>query len=272
MKLNAALLQTDLAFGKLEQNLQKLEGLIRGAVEKGANLICLPESCNIGYRDSEIRRMAEEMSEPMGGVTLTRMKNLALELRVYLVVPLFLRVSGGCENAAVLISDTGEPVGSYAKTHLTASERNWLRAGNDYPVFDTRYGKLGMLICNDVGWPEVARLLAIQGAEILVLPSAWAYFKEVPFWWSAIVRARAMENAVLVAAVNRVGQAWDDGTPFCGESTFIDPSGAIKGAMSGTEDGILLQELPLDELRAAKKTYGYMVAGRKPQDYGPLCK
>lgn len=272
MKLHAALIQADLIFGALEHNLQKLEELIRSAAAQGAELICLPESCNIGYRDSDIRRMAQEMSEPINGVTLTRMKQLARALKIYLIVPLFLRINGGCENAAVLISCMGETVGSYSKTHLTASERSWLRAGNEYPVFDTKFGKLGMLICNDVGWPEAARLLAVQGAEILVLPSAWAYFKEVPFWWSVIVRARAMENAVLVAAVNRVGQAWDDSTPFCGESTFVDPSGAIKGEMSRTEEGLLLLEMPLDELRAAKKTYGYMMADRKPQEYGPLCQ
>ncbi len=269
MGYKTALIQADLAFGKPEDNLTKLERMIRYAAGQGASVVCLPESCNIGYGGEKISRMVE-MSETKEGETVTRMKKLARGLHIMLIVPLLLcGKDGKCSNTAVLISDEGEISGTYDKSHLTDSERGKFAAGGEYPVFGTKYGRIGILICNDINYPEAARMIGIQNADIVFLPAAWGYFEAVPHWWEVIIRARAMENQFMLAAVNRVGAA--DGGIFSGETMFAGPDGIVRKKAGRLEECVLIEEISLEEIRASKTTYGSLFYGRKPDDYGSLC-
>lgn len=269
MKFKVGLIQTDLSFGDIQANLRKQEILIRQAAEQGANIICLPESCNIGYQNSRLEDMIR-LAEKEDGETLIRMSALARELRIFLVVPLFLKDAGGiCRNTAVLISDEGEQLGSYAKSHVTPEELGKFATGDQYPVFDTKYGRIGMLICNDLCYPEPARLMGLQMADIVFWPAAWRYFERWSNQWSVWLSSRALDNQMVIAAVNRIGSS--DGVPFSGETRVVGTDGRIKAAVSFPQEAILLCDLSLEEIRAAKAEYYSLIENRRPQDYGLLC-
>lgn len=270
MTFKIGLIQTDLPFGEIEANLKKLEALIRQAAGQGAKIICLPESCNIGYQNSRLEEMVRR-AETKDGETLSRMSAAARKLHVFLIVPLFLKDSDGiCRNTAVLISDTGEVLGSYAKSHVTPEELNMFAAGAQYPVFDTKYGRIGMLICNDLCYPEPARLLGLQAADIVFWPAAWRYFDKWSNQWPVWLSSRALDNQMVIAAVNRIGNS--DGVPFSGETRVVGTDGRVKAAVNFPQEAILLCDVSLEEIRADKAEYYSLIENRRPQDYTLLCE
>lgn len=158
-------------------------------------------------------------------------------------------------NAAVLIDCEGTPLGTYRKVHPFADEKRWCRAGCTYPVFDTKIGKIGIMICWDTAFPEVARCLAIEGAELLIVSTNW----EDPYeeaWdpadginkheanWDLMTRARAFDNTPHLVAANRIDG--DGGVlSFFGKSKIIDPRGNVIAALDKREEGVITAELDL---------------------------
>ena len=157
-----ALIQMDCTLFEVQANLDKSEGLVREAAAHGAKLICLPEVFHAGYFGSRIPDMMR-YAEPEDGPSLTRMRALAKELEVHILAPILFSTPDGIENAAFLLDDQGELLGHYAKTHPVGDERTYLRRGSRYPVFETKLGRLGVVICYDVCFPETTRLLALSG-------------------------------------------------------------------------------------------------------------
>lgn len=271
MNFKIALIQTDLAFGMREKNLEKLEDLIVSAAKDGAKIVCLPESCNNGY-SNQIQELME-MSESEDGETLTRMRALAKQLKIYLIVPVFLRKANGCANAAFLLSDRGEILGHYEKTCLVPPiESSLVCPGTDYPVFETDYGRIGIIICNDLCYPEPARILGIQWADVIFVVSAWRYSEDCGTlnWWDFLMRSRAVENDVLLCAVNRVGA--EDGIPFSGGSAIVSPDGKIlQSSQFPAREEMLLFETSLEDIREMKKQNIAHITARKPELYSQLC-
>ena len=176
-----AVIQMASKFLDLAANLDKAEEMIREAVSNGAELVCLPESFDIGYEATRIPEMMEVAQDEKGEM-MQRMRGLARELKVHILAPAYRRTpSGKVENCAYLIDDEGVLLGSAVKTHPVGDERIYLQRGNEYPVFNTKLGKIGIAICYDVCFPETSRILALKGAEVLLVPAAWRenfYFKE----------------------------------------------------------------------------------------------
>lgn len=269
MKYKLALIQADFSFGKLSDNLRKAEALIRDAARQGAVFICLPESFNQGYSGKYTDRLVQWAETPQGE-TLARMTALAKELHIYLIAPICVKhADGACKNSAFLISDEGIVLGSYDKSHLIPCEKNLFLAGNRYPVFDTKYGRIGILICNDLCFVEPARILGIQDADIIFVAAAWRFFEESAHWWEQMLRAHALNNLVMVAAVNRIGAA--DDLLFAGESLVIDPDGSVIKKLIFPEERILIQEVSLEEIRCKKNIHRELIRDRKAVDYKPLC-
>lgn len=273
MNFKIALIQTELAFARREENLAKLEKMIRKAAGKGANIIVLPESCNTGYRDSAISKMVE-LAETEDGTTLAFMRQLAKEVKAYLVVPILLKRDDGCVNAAFLIDDKGESMGYYGKSHLVPpNESAALIGGDRYPVFDTKYGRIGIIICNDLCHPEAARLLGIQNIDILLIPAAWRYAGDWGYWLKFMAQTRAVENGgIAVGVCNRVGV--EDGVPFSGQSVLVQPNGTVAAIAEFPRDEIVIAEFSLEQMRSYKKNIagGNMSTDRRPHSYGALCE
>ena len=269
MSYKIALVQANFQFGELAANLEKAERMIRDAAEQGANIVCLPESFNQGYSGEHMAELVCR-AEYEDGDTLQRMCALAKELRIYLIAPIFIKYKDGhCNNSAFLISQEGTIIGSYAKTHLIECEKGEFEAGNQYPVFETKYGRVGILICNDLCFVESARMLGARHADIIFVCAAWRFLESSYHWWEQMLRGHALNNQVFVAAVNRVGPA--DDKFFAGETMVIGPDGFIKQKLLFPEERLLVQEISLDEIHASELANISILKDRKPTDYKQLC-
>ena len=207
----------------------------------------------------------KKMAEPLDGESVTVMRKLAAELSVYLVAPIiYAAANGEVENTAVLINDEGEIEGTYSKSHPVGDERTYFQRGKEYPVWNTKLGRIGIVICYDVCFPETSRILALHGAELMLVPSAWRashYFKE---WWDLNLACRALDNLFYVAAVNRCGQSGEE--IFAGKSQVISPIGEVLAAFGVEEEGILYQEIDLDRV-AKEREFNTVLTDRHPEDY-----
>lgn len=188
-----------------------------------ADLICLPEGITVAATEKGY----DEVSEPIPGPTTRTLGEQAKRLNAYIVAGIYERVGHIVYNTAVLIGRDGKVCGAYRKTHLPREEvEGGITAGDAYPVFDTDFGRIGLMICWDVQFPEPARAMALKGAEILLLP-IWGG-NEV------LARARAIENHVFL-----VSSSYD-------MKTFIvDPSGAVLAEATG-DSPIAIADLHLD--------------------------
>ena len=264
-----AMVQMASVFLDRAANLKKAEHFVRQAAAHGARLVCLPESFDVGYDGTRIPEMMA-LAQGEDGETLTFMKSLAAELGVYILAPAFWRApNGGVENRAFLIDDAGVLLGGYSKTHPVGEERRLLQRGRQYPVFQTKLGRIGITICYDVCFPETSRLLALRGAQLLLVPSAWRgnfYFKE---WWDLNLACRALDNLMYVAAVNMVGPTGEQ--YFAGKSQFCSPIGERLATGGVTEEGIVYGTVDLDRV-GKEREFNTVLTDRHPEDYAGIAE
>ncbi|MEG0322587.1 MAG: nitrilase-related carbon-nitrogen hydrolase, partial [Raoultibacter sp.] len=142
-------------------------------------------------------------------------------------------------NSSVFFDRAGELLGTFDKVHLWALERFYFRSGNEIPVFDTEFGKIGIMICYDLGFPEVARILTLKGAELIVCPSAWC--EEDHDVWNYNTQCRALENTVFLAAVNRHGR--EESLYMGGHTRICNPRGGVIAELEEEKEGILYADL-----------------------------
>ena len=252
-------------------------GLIREAAEKGVQVLCLQELFYGPYFPAEQDARWYAMAEPVpGGPTIRLMQETAKEHGMVLVVPVYEEeLPGLYYNTAAVIDAGGEYLGKYRKTHLPHLppgfwEKFYFRPGNlGYPVFDTRFGRVGVYICYDRHFPEGARALGLNGAEIVFNPSATvAGLSE--HLWRLEQPAHAVANGYFVGAINRVGreQPWNTGE-FYGSSYFCDPKGQILAQASRDRDEVVVADLDLEMIREVRNEWQFF-RDRRPDSYGPL--
>lgn len=235
-------------------NYEKLERYGREAAAKGARLIVTPEGFLEGYVGNEKKNpeaTAERyaaVAEPLDGPYVKRVRSLARELDVHLMLGFAEKRDGKIFNSAVLFDPAGEVALHYAKSH-TAHDEPFNTKGTAFPVAKTGLGRLGALICYDRRLPETARVLAIGGAQLIVVP-AWGSYNELN---DALMRTRAFENGVWVAFVH----------PH--RALLIDPRGKIVAQNSTEDDEVVIGEIVLDERVGAGP-----VRDRRPEIYEGL--
>ena len=233
------------------------EAGIREAVAQGARVICLQELFASAYFCQEEDTRCFDLAEPVPGPTTDRFAAVARELEVVIVVPIFERRTAGLyHNTAAVIDATGEFLGTYRKMHIPDDpqffEKFYFTPGDlGYPVFETRYARLGVLICWDQWYPEAARLMALGGAEIICYPTAVAWPADGPGpdgdaerdAWRTVQRGHAIANGVWVASVNRVGveASRAGGLRFWGGSFICDPLGRVVAEASDAPAVVVAQ-------------------------------
>jgi predicted amidohydrolase len=255
-EVTIGLIQIDCRLKDLDYNKGKAYRLISEAVKKGADIVCLPELFTSGYNPDAIGWKWYHFSEDDKGQTVQELSKLARDLKVSIIAPMAEKrdLTGVFYNSAIFINEDGSVLGSYAKTHLWSMERNYFRPGNSLSVFNTRLGKIGILICYDILFPELARELTLAGAEIIFVPSAWRGSEADV--WDTVMPARALENTVYLAAVNRVGTE-GDATLF-GGSCLINPRGRFIAQAKRYEEDMLIQTINLDELSRYRYDLPYL--------------
>src|SRR5918993_4634671 len=264
--------------GDKESMIQKHEGYAHEAKAQGAQVMLFqelfygPYFCQV--QDPEYFGYTEWIPD---GPTTQRMQSLAKELGMVLVVPMYeedSNTTGIYYNTAAVIDADGSYLGKYRKTHIPHVQGFWekyyFRPGNlGYPVFETAVGKVGVYICYDRHFPEGARALGLNGAEIVFNPSATvAGLSE--YLWKLEQPAHAVANGYFVGAINRVGheQPWDIGE-FYGQSYFCDPRGKIIAEAPRDKDAVVVADLNFDLIEEVRNTWQFF-RDRRPDTYGSL--
>ncbi len=259
--------------------IEKHLGFIRQAAEAGAQIVCLQEIFYGPYFCAEQTTKWYDFTEPVpGGPTVRLMQEEARRLHLAMIVPVY-----ECEqewvyyNTAAVIASDGTYLGKYRKTHIPHVapgfwEKFYFRPGNlGFPVFDLGFARIGVYICYDRHFPEGARALGLNGAEIIFNPSATvAGLSE--YLWKLEQPAHAVANGYFVGAINRVGveAPWNIGE-FYGSSYFCDPRGRIFAQASRDRDEVLTADLDLDMIGEVRKTWQFY-RDRRPDMYEPLVK
>jgi beta-ureidopropionase len=249
---------------------------IREAAKKGVQMLCFqeiftgPSFCP--SQDSKRYGLTEDIPD---GPTTKLMCELAKKHSMVIVVPIYERhMTGVYYNTAAVIDADGTYLGKYRKNHIPQVKGFWekffFKPGNlGYPVFNTQYGKVGVYICYDRHFPEGARALGINGAEIVFNPSATVAGLS-QYLWELEQPAHAAANGYFVGAINRVGSEapWNIGE-FYGSSYFASPRGKIIAQASKDKDELLVSDLNLDEIQEIRDLWQFY-RDRRPETYNDL--
>lgn len=257
--------------------IDKHVAMIGEAADMGVQVVCLQELFYGPYfcaeQDAKWYALTERIPE---GPTTRLMQELARKHQIVLVVPLYEEdMTGVYYNSAAVIDAGGEYLGKFRKIHIPHCapgfwEKFYFRPGNlGYPVFETRVGKVAVYICYDRHFPEGARCLGLNGAELVFNPSATvAGLSE--YLWKLEQPAHAVANQYFVGAINRPGfeEPWRIGE-FYGQSYFCSPRGQILAEAARNTDAIVTAELDLDEIREVRNTWQFF-RDRRPETYGAI--
>ena len=257
--------------------IDKTMGFIEEAARKGCQVVCLQELFYGPYFCAEQKTHWYALTEAIpSGATTQLMCETAKRLGLVLIVPIYeVEGIGVYYNTAAVIDADGKYLGKYRKSHIPHCapgfwEKFYFRPGNlGYPVFDTAIGKVGVYICYDRHFPDGARCLGLNGAEIVFNPSATvAGLSE--YLWKLEQPAHAVANQYFLGAINRVGieKPWSIGE-FYGQSYFCDPRGQFLVVGSRDQDELVVADMDLDNIQEVRNVWQFY-RDRRPETYGPI--
>jgi predicted amidohydrolase len=248
LRVRVAAAQFDPHLGDIAYNVARMEMMLQQAVGEGASLVVFPECAVTGYNVTSLDE-ARDIAQPLDGVAMSTLAQRCCDLNAHGIFGTLLQDGEQVYNAAVLMGPCGV-VGTYLKAHLPfcGADRYISKGDSGFCVFDTPLGRIGMLICYDLRFPEAARTLALCGADIIALPTNWPTGAESAPEFMA--RARAFENRVFLVACNRVGE--ERGARFIGRSCIVAPSGKHLADAPPTGEAILSAEIDPRQARTKR--------------------
>jgi predicted amidohydrolase len=249
MKKVFGLVQLNSKLNDKETNLKKLDSLISKEVKK-ADLYILPEFFNIGYDLESINNYAENLAELIPeGETTQEIIRIAKKYNVSIVANILEKdplIIGKYYDTSILIDESGKLLGKYRKIFVFPKEKFRLSEGTSIEIIDWKGIKIGLSICYDHAFPELYRIMALRGAQILIITSA------VPKGFEKLVEvrtsARAQDNQLFAIGVNAVGKPSEDSIPFCGNSIAVDPHGDTLIKLGDEEDVIANVSIDTDKI------------------------
>jgi len=258
-------------------NIDNQMKFVEEAASQGVQMLCFQEIFTTPYFCAEQQtRWYDAVEKIPNGPTVKLMQDVAKQHGMVIIVPIYEEEQTGIYyNSAAVIDADGKYLGKYRKTHIPHVnpgfwEKFYFRPGNlGYPCFDTAYARIGVYICYDRHFPEGARCLGLNGAEIIFNPSATvAGLSE--YLWKLEQPAHAVANGYFVGAINRVGTEapWNIGE-FYGQSYFCDPRGQILAEGSRDKDELVVAKLDMDKIREVRNTWQFF-RDRRPDLYGPI--
>lgn len=268
--MRVACVQSNVQFADPMANAANAESRLRALKAEGVDLALFPEAYLTGYCVS-CAEDARKVCIPASHDALERLRRVTDESEIGAVLGFAEEQSGTLYNSAVLFEPGRDPR-FYRKSHLPELGLDkHVATGNDLPLFETRWGRIGILICFDMRPPEATRVLALGGADLIVLPTNWPEGAEVSA--DHICIARAAENRVFFATCNRVGE--ENGFRFIGKSKIISPGGKVL-ASAGANEEVLVADLDFEEARQKRtvqipgKYETTVFDSRRPELYGSL--
>lgn len=255
-----ALAQFDSIINDVYENNMKMVRMIRKASDKSADIIVFPELFSTGYNLDIIGDKIHDMACPADGDTIKLASSEAKLGNIHVIAPIAYTDENGIYNSAVIIDNEGNLLNVYHKNNLWDKEQKYFKYGNhDYRVYETPFGKFGVIICYDVDFPETCRSLALAGAEIIFVPAAWATTHRN--LWDIYLPARALENTVFIAGVNRTGTEGD--VVYFGDSKVFDPTGELIARAGENTEEILYCELDVSSIPEIRRDFPYLRELRK---------
>jgi N-carbamoylputrescine amidase len=255
------------------ENVEKAADKVREAAKRGAQIVCLQELFRTPYFCQREDASIFDLAEPIPGPTTELFGRIAKDAGIVVVTSLFERRAAGVyHNTAVVIDADGSAAGLYRKMHIPDDplyyEKYYFTPGDTgFRAFDTRFGKIGTLVCWDQWYPEAARLTAMQGADLLVYPTAigWHPSEKAKYGpsqhdaWETMQRAHAIANGIFVAAVNRVGHEGDPsgGLEFWGGSFVADPSGVLLAKGSHDQEEVIVVDCDRAQSESVRRNWPF---------------
>lgn len=277
--IGLAVLQAVLSSDRVA-NVDLVEGLARRAAAEGANIVVPPELFEVPYFPRERNEGCFELARPLdGNPAVDRFRRLAAEMEIVIPFSFFERDGRDYYNSVAVIDADGSIVGVYRKSHIPHGpgyeERYYFRAGDLAPrSWCTRFCRLGVGVCWDQWFPECARMMALEGADIIAYPSAIGSEPEHPEWdtsgaWRRVMQGHAAANAVVVVASNRVGREGD--LEFFGGSLITGVRGEVLAELRHPSSGFASASLDLDEMSRYREFLG-LLDDRRPELYSALVR
>lgn len=273
--VKVACIQMEPQVGAKDENVRRSIALIEQAASQGARLVVLPELCNSGYV-FETRDEAFALSEEIpAGPTTKAWAGVAAEYGLHIVAGINERDGDVLFNSSVVIGPQGH-IGTFRKVHLWNEENLFFEPGNlGFPVFKTPLGRIGTFICYDGWFPESYRLCALQGADIICVPTNWVPIpgqrEDRDAMANVLVMAAAHSNSVFVAAADRIGT--ERGQPFVGQSLIVSYTGwPIGGPASADKEEIIYAEANLADARRKRNwnEYNQVLRDRRTDVYSEM--
>ncbi|WP_050640302.1 MULTISPECIES: carbon-nitrogen hydrolase family protein [Clostridia] len=256
-KIKLAMVQMGAAEGNAEYNMNKIRSIIRAQKGKDTDIICFPELCVRGYDFEKTRTVPIDEKAFFA--------DLAIENELAIVAGIADKREEQYFDTACFWDENGKMLHYFDKIHLWGEEREFFEPGSAIEVFTYKGWEIGLLVCGDLGFPELSRILAVKGAQLIIYPSAWPHpYQE---FWSTMLASRAAENQLYVAGVNRAKYE----SERCGFSTIVDPSGRVMRCIGNDEDGIMEIELTRSTVQQRREEIPYLKY-RMPGLYGDICK
>lgn len=250
-KIKVALAQIKVKRENKTENIKKIKEITEEAKAQGADLVVFPELAITGY---VLKDQIYEIAEPIPGFSTKRIEEIAKNTNMHIIFGMVEQSQNSKStifNTAVLIGPKGL-IGKYRKMHLPThsvfEEKRYFRLGYEAAAFETAIGKIGLIICYDIFFPEVSRLTRLLGAQLIICISASPAIRRTYF--ELLTAARALENTAFLAYVNLVGV--EDGLQFWGGSRIISPTGEIIAKAKYDEEDVLIVDINLSEIKAAE--------------------
>jgi predicted amidohydrolase len=261
-EVTLAIVQMHPRLGDVGENIITMGSFIEEICQRQkVDLILFPELVTTGY---ECGVRFTELAETVPGYTVNLLAQKAADFNVHLAFGMVSKekVESILYDSAVFIGPDGELIGEYRKIHLRGEERLAFRPGYRYQVFETSFGMVGLLVGWDLAFPEVARSLVLDGAELLCVSANWEHphIEE----WKTYILSRAYENSVFVAAANRVGEEYT--INFFGQSMVVGPRGQVHAFMEEETEGYVIAKVDLDEVRKYREEL-QIIQCRQPSSY-----
>ncbi|WP_126425418.1 nitrilase-related carbon-nitrogen hydrolase [Brevibacillus marinus] len=250
----AAAVQIHSRPAQVQDNRERALQLVEAAAKQGAKLVVLPELWHTGYhlpRETFCALAAADAE------MLELMRAQAKKWGIVMVVPFAEQAGERLYNSLAVIEADGRMLGIYRKSFLWGKEKEIFVPGEKkYELFHTSLGPIGVLICYDIEFPEPSRLLTLQGAQLIVVPSVWS--KQAEPRWDIQLPARALDNTVFVLGVNTVGEG------SCGKSKALAPDGRLLAEASKEQEELLLAEIDWSAIEKVRREIPYL------RDYDPV--
>lgn len=248
-----ALAQMAAKCGDVDANIKNALLMIDEASQASADIVLLPELCFTGYQMQILGKEILRLSDQYADVIDQSMRTAARDGNVNIIAGLCIDENGHYYNAARLYDRTGTCSGEYRKTFSFGNEGDYFDRGEQLPVFKTDFGKIGILICYDIGFPETARLLSKSGAQIIFIPAAWRIQDELS--WNLNVPSRALENQLFTAAVNHCCKSKK--LHLFGRSMICGPDGRSVLQLGYDKQMLGICDVNLEEIDALRTQPGY---------------